>query len=137
MAGKREIRTAANKYMKLMGFAHPWRVFVNFQDGTEEPLDKDKDPHATAEIESPYKVAWLTFDPKHVAWKLWEGGKVDSGVRHELAHVTVSPLARVVEHLLTLVADEQTRKVLERMAEDAEDEVVTSIESMPVWKEVE
>ena len=137
MADRREIRTAANKYIKLMGFAHPWRIFIDFQDSTEEPLTKEKDPHATAEIESPYKVAWLTFDPKHKAWNMWEGGRVDGAVRHELGHVVISPLARVVEHLLTLVTDDNTRKMLERMAEDAEDEVVTSIESMPVWKEVE
>ena len=117
-----------------MGFGYPWRYYITFQDG---PLDKEKDAHATADIESPYKVAWLTFNHQHSAWDAWERGMVDSSVRHELAHVLVSPLARVMEHLLTLVPDEGTRKALERVAEDAEDEVVTAIEFMPIWKEVE
>lgn len=108
----------AEKYAALIGLDDSWTIYIAFQS-----LKKDGDVVAECSAEWHYRLVNLTLD----IIKIRRKAKVDmeAVIRHELLHV---PCWRIHELVNALVPDK------EELISKYEEELVTFLENMPVWK---
>jgi len=119
------------KWSKWLGTTHPWSFAIVVGDGSVPAHGEDSEVYACCEPSPNYYFARLHFDPYHSGWETKEKGEIGPCVRHEMIHALISPLTMYAYSLA------RGNKDVERALNDLEEQVTTTLETMPVWDLVE
>jgi hypothetical protein len=119
------IRAAVKRWGNLLGFARPWRIYVNICDSRKGVYCDSSDPgvYASCEPAHSYHRAVLRFDPYHPGF---DGEDLDEVVRHELIHAILHSYTEAAHHN---AASDAVRAMLETL----EEELVGRLSTLPVF----
>ncbi len=108
---------AIERYKVLLGLER-WNIDVRFDEKLKDAGNCDYKPE--------YMQATISFNPKDISL-----ADVDEYARHELLHCIVAPLAQVADFVRE--RDKNSRE----MVREAEERVVSQLELLPLWDELE